>query len=185
VQYIPDYYCNGCSHEHQRLPPKLDFVNTASFWLAYPVLQQWFLHNIVSQIPLLAATRHEMMSLTSYGEHGQSINVNLRNTGFNSPSDIVPSAPDLQSTARSLSSHRQALIPTRAHSAPAKDPNHVVKTNLSDTASKRTHVKRDRSRMKCTRCVMHKRGCDGGRPQCENCRRSNMKCEWVGGEVTR
>jgi hypothetical protein len=163
-------------------PSNLDFVNTASF---YPVIQQWFFDNIVSQSPLLVFTRHEMMSLTSYGEQGKSVNVNLPISGLNSPSDIVPSTLDSQSTTISLSSHRQALVPTRAHSAPAEDPNHVVKTNLSDTAPKRTHVKRDRSKMKCTRCVMRKRGCDGGRPQCENCRRSNMKCEWVGGEVTR
>jgi hypothetical protein len=185
LQCVPEYYVTVVPMNTNVRASKLDFVNTASFWLAYPVLQQWFFDNIVSQIPLLVNTRHEMMSLTSYSEHGQSVNVNLRNTGFNSPSNIVPSAPDSQSTARSLLSHGQALIPIRAHSAPAKDPNHAVKTNSSDTASKRAHVKRDRSRMKCTRCVMHKRGCDGGRPQCGNCRRSNMTCEWVGGEVTR
>jgi len=144
-----------------------------------------FFDDIISQILLLGVTRLGMVSLTSYGEHGQPVNANLRNTGFNSPSGTVPSALDSQDAARSLSPYRQALSPTRAHSAPAKDLNHVVKTSLVDTASKRTQVKRDRSRMKCTRCIMHKRGCDGGRPQCENCRRSNMKCEWVGGEVTR
>jgi hypothetical protein len=129
-----------------------------------------------------------MMSSTSYSEHGQSVDVNLRNTAFTSPSDIVrsvSSAPDSQNAAGNLSSHRQALILAGARSGPAKDPNHVVKTNPANTASKRTHIKRDRSRMKCTRCIMHKRGCDGGRPQCENCRKSNIKCEWVGGEVTR
>jgi hypothetical protein len=141
-------------------------------------------------IPNSFARRHslEMMSSTSYSEHGQSVDVNLRNTAVTSPSDIVrsvSSAPDSQNAAGNLSSHRQAFIPARARSGPAKDPNHVVKTNPADAASKRIHVKRDRSRMKCTRCIMHKRGCDGGRPQCENCRKSNMKCEWVGGEVTR
>jgi Fungal Zn(2)-Cys(6) binuclear cluster domain len=163
-------------------------VNTASVWLACSVLQQWVSGDITFQIPLLGVTRLEMMSSTSYSEHGQSVDVNLQNTAFTSPSNIVrsvSSAPDSQNATGNLSSHNQALIPAGARSGPAKDPNHVVKTNPADTASKRTHVKRDRSRMKCTRCIMHKRGCDGGRPQCENCRKSNMKCEWVGGEVTR
>jgi hypothetical protein len=188
LQCTPDYHATVVPKNTNVRPSKLDFVNTVSFWLAYPVLQLWAFGHIILQISLLGVTRHEMMLLTSYGEHGQPVDVNLRNTAFTSPSDIVrslSSAPGLQSTARNLSSHRQALIPARARSVPAKDPDHVVKTIPADTTSKRTHVKRDRGRMKCTRCIMHKRGCDGGRPQCENCRKSNMKCEWVGGEVTR
>jgi hypothetical protein len=169
-------------------PSKLDFVNAAFFWLACSVLQQWFSGDTTFQIPSPGVIRLEMMPSTSYSEHGQSVNVNLRNAAFTSPSDIVrsvSSAPDSQSTAGNLSSHRQALIPAGARSTPVKDPNHVIKANPADAASKRTRVKRDRSRMKCTRCIMQKRGCDGGQPQCENCRKSNMKCEWVGGEVTR
>lgn len=188
MQCTPDYHATVVPMNTNVRPSKLDFVNTASFWLACSVLQQWFSGDITFQIPLLGVTRLEMMSSTSYSEHGQSVDANLRHTAFTSPSDVVrsvSSAPDSQNTAGNLSSHRQALIPAGARSSPAKDPNHVVKTNPADTASKRTHVKRDRSRMKCTRCIMHKRGCDGGRPQCENCRKSNMKCEWVGGEVTR
>lgn len=176
--------CNGCSHKHRRPPFKIGFCEHCIFLASLSSSSTMGFDDIL-QIPLLDVTRHEMMSLTSYGEHGQFAKVDVRNTAFNSPSDIVPSAQDSQNTAGSLPSHKQALIPTRALSAPAKDPNHVVKTNRADTASKRTHIKRDRSRMKCTRCVMHKRGCDGGRPQCENCRKSNMKCEWVGREVTR
>jgi hypothetical protein len=188
LQCTPDYHATVVPINTNVRPSKLDFVNTAFFWLACSVLQQSFSGDTTFQIPLLGVIRLEVMSSTSYSEHGQSAGVNLRNTAFTSPSDIVRSmslAPDLQNTAGNLSSHRQAPIPARARSTPLKDPNHVIKTNPADTASKRTHVKRDRSRMKCTRCVMHKRGCDGGRPQCENCRKSNMKCEWVGGEVTR
>jgi hypothetical protein len=179
---------NGCSPEHQCLPFEIGFGEHCIFLASPSSPSTMVFGSIILQIRLLGVTRHEMMSLASYREHGQSVDANLRNTVFASPSDIVrsvSSAPDSQNIAGNLSPHRQALVPARSRSAPGKDTDHVVKTNPTDTASKRTHIKRDRSRMKCTRCVMQKRGCDGGRPQCENCQKSNMKCEWVGGEVTR
>jgi hypothetical protein len=145
-------------------------------------------NDIIFQLHLLGITRQESMLSMPHDKHDQCADGYLQNTASTSPTDLGRNTSlllDFQNTAGRLQSHKQAPTPAKAVFAPANHSADLTKAKLTRTNSKRVCVQRDRNRMKCSRCIMHKRGCDGEQPQCANCRKVKKTCEWVEPGVTR
>jgi hypothetical protein len=151
--------------------------------IAYSLLQSLPTNNIIFQLYLLGTTWQVIMSPSSRDEHGWSTGLHLGNTASTSLTafgQTLPLPPDLKNTAGRPNS------PTQATTLPLiNEPTDFATPKPAGIKSTRVYVRRDRKRMKCARCMMHKRGCDGGPPQCENCQKSKKTCEWVEPGITR
>ena len=98
---------------------------------------------------------------------------------------IIPSIPSLDDSF--LSSKRHSALPNDDH----RHSHHAVFVNDFDSDSTR-HVPAaimgeprprqrkfaPRSRQGCLTCRTRRKRCDGEKPDCQNCTRLNMKCEW-------
>jgi hypothetical protein len=109
-----------------------------------------------------------MMSLTFQREPGQIIDGYLRNTAFSSIAGLWRSLSSpvagLQNMVRRMKSQMQAITQVTANQAVD-----ITGAEPASGQSKRGYVQTDCNIMKNTCCLTCKRGCDGGRSQCENC----------------
>ena len=159
----------------------MDFVNTAAQRETMACLS-------VSSILVSPPTCFSIPFSRRHSRVDDSVDDKLQkimSTAVTVPGRSMPSQLDLRNTAGRPTSREQVLAQATTLSAPTYDPKDANKTGPVGTKPKRAHVQRDRNRMKCTRCIMHKRGCDGKLPQCENCQKSSKLCEWVEPGVTR
>jgi hypothetical protein len=108
------------------------------------------------------------MSLTFQHEPGQVIDGYLRNIAFSSTAGLWRSLSSivagLQNMVGRMKSQMQAITQITANQAVD-----ITGAEPASSQSKRVYVQRDCNIMKCTCCLTCKRGCDGGRSQCENC----------------
>lgn len=186
MEVTPDYQISGALKD-TNVSDNWHIVYTASrrhFLVCLPPLAPSFFN-----CTCLASLGKEMMSVDLSRGAWPVIDGYLRNIASPSTSDLWRSFSSLsqgfQNMAGRLQSQKQAISQATALSAPVNRLADITGPEPACSKSKRVYVQRDRNRMKCTRCIMHQRGCDGGPPQYENCRISEKACEWVEVGITR